>query len=447
MNNQNNVTPIPTGVPPKKQRVTADGEAARYLAIQMENKQRSRGADILLILLTLGFIYVMAILFWVLPDADFSPAENRSLKTAPVVSAETFFSGQLTAEVSDYMADQFPFRGFFVGLKALSETVQFKGENNDVIFGSSGYLIARNDYPNEAFLTSNLEAAARFSAVAQERGIDCVAAFAGRKMDTLDLYLPKLYGSYYGDRIWSRLDTIATENDLPYLDLRQELRTRASAGEPVYYKTDHHWTSLGAYYAYADVMEAFGEAALPLSAFTEEIASEDFYGTTWSSAGVKWAQPDTITYYHGDPDATYRMEIQMPRAEFEERFANHAGCTFEEIDGKGYAVFSDIYVREFLDEKDQYASFIGGNFGYTHITRTDAGERETLLLVKDSFSHSMVQFLCEHYDLILVDLRYYKASMMKLCEEAGVRKVLMLYNMETLTEGNDLSVLKAGLGK
>ena len=164
-NTEKNVQPIPTGVPAKKERITADGEAARYLQLQMHLKKESRGADLLLILLTLGFIYVMAILFWVLPDSDFSAQENRTLATAPKISAENFFSGALTEQVSDYMVDQFPFRDFFVGMKAFSETVQLKGQNNGVIFGSDGYLTARADYPNEDVLKTNLDAAAALSLI------------------------------------------------------------------------------------------------------------------------------------------------------------------------------------------------------------------------------------------------------------------------------------------
>lgn len=436
-----NVQPIPAGVPAKKERITADGEAEKYLQLQMHMKKESRGADILLILLTLGFIYVMAILFWVLPDSDFSAQENRVLATAPEVSAENFFSGKLTEEVSEYMADQFPFRDFFVGMKAFSETVQLKGQNNGVIFGSDGYLTARADYPNEEYLETNLDAAAAFQQAAEERGIRCVAAFAGRKQDVCDTYLPAVYGSYYSDRIWGILDDIAGEDGLSYLNLRDPLRSRAADGEAVYYRTDHHWTSLGAYYAYAQVMESLGSAPLALGAFTVEEASDDFYGTTWSASGAKWVAPDTIEYYHfGDEDFT--MEIQDSSGQFE----GYEGCTYEERDGVQYAVFDSMYVREFLEEKDQYASFMGGNFGYTRITKNGDEDRETLLVLKDSFAHSMVPFLAQHYDLILIDLRYYRESMIRFCEENDIDQVLMLYNMETLTEGEYLRTLEAGLG-
>ena len=137
------------------------------------------------------------------------------------------------------------------------------------------------------------------------------------------------------------------------------------------------------------------------------------------------------------------MEIEDHTKQFE----GYTGCTYEARDGKNYAVFDSIYVRDFLEKKDQYASFLGGNFGYTRITANGTEERETLLVLKDSFAHSMAPFLLQHYDLILVDLRYYKVPMLRFCEENEIDKVLMLYNMETLTEGDYLKILGAGLGK
>ena len=108
-------------------------------------------------------------------------------------------------------------------------------------------------------------------------------------------------------------------------------------------------------------------------------------------------------------------------------------------------MFDAYYIRDFLDKKDKYASFIGGNFGYTEIYKNTDGQRETLLIPKDSFANSMVQFLARDYDLIMIDLRYYKANITRLCEEKDIKNVLLLYNMETLTESSDLVILNTGL--
>ena len=128
------------------------------------------------------------------------------------------------------------------------------------------------------------------------------------------------------------------------------------------------------------------------------------------------------------------------------------GGAFKDVEGFSYvtedkmrfAETKGFYVEKFLSEKDKYAAFIGGNFGLTKITKDTDEERETLLVVKDSFSHSLVPFLSRHYDLVLVDLRYYSKSMIKLAEENEIDKVLLLYNMETLTEAGYLKILRSG---
>ena len=185
---------------------TADEAAAEYMTLQFSLRKESRFENVLLAVLTMGFIFFFAIFFWVLPDKDFSEEENTTLSSFPEFSTEGFIHGDFTADFGTYMADQFPCRNFFVGLKGISETAQLKGQNNNVIIGKDGYLIARSDYPDEGKLDNNLKAAGRFIPIAEKNGISCTVAFAGRKMDVMDEAIPALYGTYYSDRIFSILD-------------------------------------------------------------------------------------------------------------------------------------------------------------------------------------------------------------------------------------------------
>ena len=437
----------------KIKRKDADTEAAEYMELQMKLSDKSKASNIVLIILTLGFIFAFAILFWVMPDNDFSAEENRTLQKAPEMTFENLFSGNLTDEFSDYMADQFPFRNFFVGVKGVVETAQVKLQNNSVILGKDGYLIARNDYPDEKNLKTNISSIGNFIKAAEEKGIECHPAFAGRKQDVLEQKIPEVYGMEASDRIWKILDEDCRAAGFDYLNLRDAFRQLESTDPTVYgdlyYRNDHHWNSLGAYYAYALLVSELGETPYALTDFEKEVASEDFFGTTWSSAGIKWVKGDELDYYRWgkadddlmSADRNFTMKILEPS----KRFEGYEGCHYIEEDGKTYAFFEDGYfVREFLNEKDKYASFIGGNFGYTEITQKRS-DREIILILKDSFSHSMVQFLARHYNLIMIDLRYYSSSIMKLCEEKGINKVIFLYNMETLTEGPYLKILNSGL--
>ncbi len=425
--------------PVKKKRIDADSEAERLLELELSLKNESKISNWLCTILTMGFIFLFAILLFAMPDKDFSAEENRVLATFPEFSRESFFSGEFGEEFGDYMADQFPLRNFFVGVKAAAESLQLKTTNNDT-FISGDFLTARNDYPNETHLETNTIAAGIFQNAAEKKGIDVVAALAGRKMDVYDNKLPTTYGSYYSDRIWEKLDELADQIGLEYLNLRDTLRDLSDERDDLYYNSDHHWTTHGAYIAYCEIIRALGEEPIPESEFEIETVTEDFFGTTWSAAGVKWAEGDKIDFYRFEGDEDYTMKILDKGGAFD----GVEGFSYVTEDKMRFAETKGFYVEKFLSEKDKYAAFIGGNFGLTKITKDTDEERETLLVVKDSFSHSLVPFLSRHYDLVLVDLRYYSKSMIKLAEENEIDKVLLLYNMETLTEAGYLKILRSG---
>ena len=419
---------------------SADDISAEYMELQLSRSKESRFENWLVTILTLGFIFSFAILFWVLPDKEKSVDENRVLATFPEFTLDGFLHGGFTEDVGTFMADQFPCRNFFVGLKGLSETVQLKGQNNDIIVGKDDYLIARFDYPDEGTLNTNLSSAAKFIEIAEANGLNCTTAFAGRKMDVATEKLPELYGSYYSDRIFNILSEKCKEEGIDYIDLRAALSEIEAEGEELYYMTDHHWRSLGAYYAYCKIAESMGITPYKLSDFDIETASEEFFGTTWSSAGVKWTDPDSIEYFRWEGDENLTLRIENPAYKYED-------CEYIKENGKTYAVFKGCYVREMLSEKDKYASFLGGNNNsYVEVTmETDGKERETIVLLRDSFSDSLAPFLARHFDLILLDLRTSAPDTIGLCLEKGIDNVLLIYNMESLTTSADLAKLNKGL--
>lgn len=413
---------------------SADETAEEYLALQLSKSKESRFENVLTSVLMLGFVFVFAILFWVIPDKEFSEEENTTLSSFPEFTFEGFIHGDFNSEFGTYMADQFPCRNFFVGLKGLSETAQLKGQNNDVIIGKDGYLLARSDYPDEDLLETNLRAAGRFIPIAEKNGIDCTVAFAGRKIDVMDEVVSPLYGSYYSDRIFNILDEKCESHGIDYINLRDTLNECGE--EDIYYKTDHHWTSLGAYYAYCEIVESMGITPYELSDFEIETASEEFFGTTWSSAGIKWTKPDSIEYFRWGGDESLVLSIRSPKYEYKE-------SEKQTINGYSYDVFEGCYVREMLEGKDKYASFLGGNNnGYVEITmKGEVKEREQLVLLRDSFADSLAPFLARHFDLVLLDLRTSAPDTIEICKELGADKILLLYNMETLTTSNDLGKL------
>lgn len=402
----------------KHSHISADAEQQMYMELERNIASKNRGASILLAILFFGFIYLFTALFWALPDKDMSEEENRPLQKFPKVSYATLTEGGFSEDFASYMADQFPFRNTFIKIKAGCEKILLKGENNGVLLGDDGYLITKYDKIDEETLKKNVAHLAAFKDAANKKGIDVHCAFAGRTMDVAVSKVPAAYGSYTSDKAWGAVDTYTSEAGLEYIDLKTPLRSAFDKGEYVYYKTDHHWTTLGAFYAYETIADATGLEKHEKDHYTVEEFSTEFLGTTHSTAGI-YTTPDTIEFFRFEGD--------------ERVTASHAGKIT--IEG--------MYKRDSLETKDKYAAFLGSASGRCDIFSGE--DKETLIVVKDSFAHSLVPFLAEDYNIIMIDLRHYSFSLMELCETEGVETVLFLYNLDTLSNESGFRMLRNGI--
>lgn len=405
----------------------ADLEADRVLAVQRELAPRTRRGDIILIALCALFILVFAVGIYCIPHRSFSEVENSSLQTFPRVSSSEKFldriwDGRFMAELKDFYTDQFPLRDSLVAAKAKAELLLGKGENNHILPGKDGYLIKRIEYSDAqlAQLEENLAAVTTF-----RTAVDLPVAFAvaPRAMDVLDRYFPALYDNRRGEAVWSLIDAYAAEQ--PLLSLRAPLRSHANAGEAVWYRTDHHWTTLGAYYAYVELGKLCGYTPASLDSFTVETASTEFLGTTYSASGFYDTPAETMEFY---------------------RWAGDEACTLEVMGGdKIISSFSGFYDRSYLEKKDKYAAFLSSNNGHIRVRDTQNTDKRTMLLIKDSFAHSLVPFLAQHYDLEILDLRYYRSTTASFLAEHKVDTVLILCGLDSLATSNLLAGLPVGI--
>lgn len=393
------------------------------LDIQMRCAPRSRIVDMLTVFTFLATIFAVAVMFIILPDKAFSDQENRALQQSPGISSPgkplgRLLDGSYTADIAKYYADQFPARDLFIGIKGYTEIALRKQENNSVILAGDGYLITRPPAPDYAALEENLSSVGDFAAVMKQMDVPVTLAIAGRTYEAMNSYLPATFPKTLVSQLWEYTQYVADDStDLQYINLLDPMKAIIDSGQstgPLYYRTDHHWTTLGAYYAYAEIIKSFCDKELqptPLSTFTVEQASTSFYGTTWSKAGMKWIKPDIMDYFRYEGDEDYITTIE------------DTGISF-----------NGFYDRNYLVKKDKYSSFISGNNGRVDITRADGQKREKLLLIKDSFAHSMVPFLAMHYDLVILDLRYYSESVSKLVLQECISRVLVIGNMENLCQ-------------
>ena len=223
-----------------------------------------------------------------LPDRERSDVENRTLQQRPVLTLSGVLDGSFMEDVESYVQDQFPLRDQWTGLKAWAEQLIGKRLFNNIYLCGDETLISKVDAPADGLEETNLHY------VAQMAGKTEVPVYLGLIPSAAEVWRDKLP---YGAESWDQNAYLAraAETGLPMIDFAGALTQHAS--EPIFYRTDHHWTSLGAFYGANVLLEALGREPLKAWDFTPEIASEDFNGTLYSQSGIHWLTPDTMEYW------------------------------------------------------------------------------------------------------------------------------------------------------
>lgn len=366
----------------------------------------SKQAKWLQVLLFLVFIGAFFLLNLFLPERSFSEQENRMLQTAPRFSFSSLFSGKFTSTFETYVTDQFAFRDGWTSLKARSELLSGKRENNGIYLCENETLIEPFTAPNTEDLDFSLDAINTLTDNAD------IPVYFALIPSASEIWRDKLPTGTPND---SQSETI----DHAYNYVRAVTADVAGAltahdDEPIFYRTDHHWTTLGAYYGYTAIANAMGLTPVPLSDYSEIVVSRDFYGTAYSASGFSWVAPDSISTYVPEDDV---------------RVTNYP---------QGSAEDGEMYVPAYLEAKDQYKFFYGGNTPLLTI-RTEHADAPTLLILRDSYMDAMSPFLTAHFSEIhILDLRYYKTSLRAYIEENGIDNILVCYNVKNFSEDGNI---------
>ncbi|WP_209344397.1 DHHW family protein [Flavonifractor sp. AGMB03687] len=346
------------------------------------------------------------------PDREFSEMENRNLEQMPTVSAKSLLSGEFMKDFETYTTDQFVGRDAWIGLKSSTERALGKKENNNVYFCDEDTLITRFDQPDATKVSENLNYVNNFV-----ENVDIPVTFS----------LIPTQACIWADRLPAGAPN-ASQTDLldqakaavpgaTWADLYSSLWEHKD--EDIFYRTDHHWTSLGAYYGYTALAEALGYTPVPLDAYNETVRSTEFYGTVFSSSGVRWVSPDTITTYVPDTGITVTSYTY-----------DSAGNPVEEPRA--------LYDTSFLSVKDKYSMFLGGNQSLG-VVKTPNTDKPKLLIIRDSYADSLVPFLTPHFSEIhLVDLRYYKLSLADYIQQNDIDQALVLYSVPNFVTDSNL---------
>lgn len=368
-----------------------------------------RNEDILITALFCGFLAVMLVCYLVMPHQAFSETEKRYLAEKPALTWENLLCGQLGDDIESYMADHIPGRNFFVGLNAWANLVSGRQVTGDIRLLEGNRLAEAPIERNTEQILKNMDTIQGFcAAVDQDVQLMLVpsagwAAQSPRKT-FLDLFSRE---EYRDDEIIADIYALAGE-EVTTVDVSELLLGLEGA----YFRTDHHWTSRGAYRVYAALMEQKGRDFPDEDAFLVETV-EGFYGSTYSRSAL-WSIPsESLELWHSQT----RLLVEN---------AEEPG------------IHEGVFYRNRLEEADKYTVYLDGNHSLVRIENPAMAGKGKLLVVRDSYSNLLGTFLAESYEtVILVDLRYYKNPISQLATQEGCDEILIVYSLGNfMTDAN-----------
>lgn len=345
---------------------------------------------------------------------EYSEMENRMLAQRPSFTLSSFFDNTFSPKYENYVNDQFVLRDSWISLKSRVELVIGKTENNGIVYGEDGYMFEKYDRADEYRVDMNMRFLKEFfKQYPQPMTFSIVPNSYTLLGDKLPYGLHQLDQEAYIRELYGRID----EPQIQVLDLLPALREHRD--EYIYYRTDHHWTTTGAYYAYCAYARSRGFTPVRLEDVPGQTEVDGFYGTYFSKAKLFNAVPDTITYY------------DIPLTE--------VTINGEPVDG--------LYDLKKFSERDKYAALLYGNNGITVIkskNNTDpAGHPTRIMVIKDSYANSFVPFLTYHYDEVyVIDLRSLPVKMSQLMGEVSFDDILILYNFMNLASDTNIARLR-----
>lgn len=362
-----------------------------------------------------GFIFAFALFYFVSPKLDYSAQEKRKLSDFPEFTLEKLADGTFQSGIDDYLSDHITARNFFVGFSAEYELVTGRNGSKGIYLGSDSYLFPKPTKDSE-ILSQNAEYINEYAEYSSIPVYMTVIPSTGYINSDK---LPFNHEEYKDNELISSFKNKLSEN-IKFIDVTEAFKEKAKS-EQLYYKTDHHWTSKGAFECYKLLGNAMGYEPVDESEFSVETI-DGFYGTSYSKSALWTLPPDKIELWSrkNQPEDSVSVEIS---------------------DGRE-AISSDSYFfREQLKNDDKYPVFLDGNHSLVRIKNSNAkGGR--LIVVKDSYAHAAIPFLSQNYsEIIMVDLRYYKKDVSALVEDEKADAILLLYSIDNLATDKNLAYL------
>lgn len=403
--------------------------------IQPQDTQKIGRAEELALILVLASIFILTLLFFVIPKRAFSDNENRYLAKPPAISILALTSGRLTAQVSDYLSDHFPGRDAWLEIQSETSRLSGKREINQVYIANDNALIDTYKKPvntkriTDAFIrmindapkvnTFLMLVPTALEINAADLPADCYdKRMPGRQQAVIDeIYAETVEAYELRKETAESADGAGTFQTVDVAGALRKAKETIAQDTPLYFRTDHHWTMRGAYEGYLAYCKEAGFEPYELSAYQAETVTNSFYGTTWSKLCDSYFKPDDITVYS---DSTWNLTVTY-------------SDTGEES--------TSVYNKDYLQEKDKYSMFLNNLHPLVTIInrnlaedKNEDGKAGAVAVVKDSYANCMIPFLINHYRTIYVfDTRYYTDGVTDfIAAHPDIDTVLLLYNLGTM---------------
>ena len=432
-----------------------------------------------LCILMMVFLLMVGLISTFDKDATFSESEKRQLKTKPKFTISGFLDGTYFNSYREYYADTFPGRERLMAENTkLNKFYYYSGLSGDnseqlvINFDSNAAQHGQSLKDPDATTPSNVTTPTEQedvpkitepqAAVEQlgnvivvgDRAMDVpygdnskikryaqavngLANLLGTDVKTWSMPVPNAAEFYAGSSwntghysqkaMFQTLQENLTAN-VTYVDAYSEIAKHTD--EYIYFRTDHHWTHLGAYYAYTALGKAAGFTAPARSEFATGqwenfVGSMYTYIANYPQAAVLKENPDTVHYWKPNADCTtyYYSDTNL---------------------SDGVLMGTICKIREEVDNK--YLTFMGGDHPVTIVT-TDT-EGPCIMVIKESYGNALISWLTNNYSkIILIDPREYfdKRSDIDLkafAESQGVDELLVINYPMMLNSDNYISLLE-----
>lgn len=428
-------------------------------------------------------LMLMAIIALIIPlRPKESKVEKRTLTKFPAFSVQSFLNGEFLNGVSTWYADTFPFReALLTGntryrglygiqdnqihgsiqtadevpakrislmdivlpniqqeMDSLQESIKERIETQRAADAANGGAKRRQitNAPEQVGSVYVADDTAfslyGFTQEAANQYIDAVSALANKvssDVTVYDIVVPISTGIYLDEKLQEELGCSDEQAAIQYIydNMDKKVVTidaftalKNHSDEYLYFRTDHHWTALGAYYAYSQLMKEKGITPTSLGEY-ETMVFDDFIGTLYAASNQTPSlaeNPDVVTAYI--PLATNKM-------------------TYTDVDGN-VVDYDIIYDVSDWNSDSKYNCFIAGDQPFEEIHNPNMNDGSSCVVIKESFGNAFVPFLVDHYENVyVVDYRYYPEGLTTLIQERNIKDVIFINNISAATTSSLVS--------